>query len=81
MVVRLELRPGSLEQLAREIDQNLARGRAFVEGASGLAERQLVTLAVMCPGGEGPPLELEAEVVWLAPHGVGLSWPVDPRAA
>jgi hypothetical protein len=75
MAVRLELRLGTAEALAREVDQNLARGRAFVPGASGLSERQAVTLAVVRP--QGDELALEAEVVWLAPHGVGLSLGVD----
>lgn len=75
MPARLELRPATVDELTREIDTNLVRGRAFIEGASGLVERQRVDLALVHPG--GGELVLAAEVVWLAPHGVGVSIEVD----
>src|SRR4051794_39922714 len=53
----------ALPDLERDLQQNLRKGRAFVAGASGFAERDLCSLVLVHPG--GATLALEAEVVWI----------------
>lgn len=73
---RLELRHASAEALARDFEENLRKGRAFVPGPAGVGERAPCTLCLLSPDGERS-LCLRAEAVWIDPRpegGTGLSF-------
>jgi hypothetical protein len=76
MGTELILEHASAERLKQDFEANLRKGRAFVPGPSGLAERELCTLRLEPPGG-GEPLRIPAEAVWIdarAEGGTGLSF-------
>jgi len=76
MGTELILRHESAQQLEQDFRANLRKGRAFVPGASGLAERDFCTLRLEPPGG-GAPLSIAAEAVWIDARpdgGTGLSF-------
>jgi hypothetical protein len=60
----LRLAHATFEDLARDHEENLRKGRAFVVGAAELAERERCSLVVVHPA-SGATLSLEAEVVWV----------------
>lgn len=64
MSIELTLSYTDVAELERDFESNLCKGRAFVAGAWGLAEREFCTLRIEHPGG-GAPLCLEAEAVWV----------------
>lgn len=68
MLSELTLRYEQISELERDYEENLRKGRAFVAGASALAERQYCTLRIEHPGGK-PALELRAEAVWINASG------------
>jgi len=81
---QLELSHGSLEELERDLDENLSHGRAFVPGAGPLPERSVCTLRLLHPL-TGASHCIEAEVVWVvvggAAAGVGVMFrDFDPAA-
>lgn len=76
MRTELILRHASLEGLQQDYQDHLRKGRAFVAGASGLAERDLCTLRLEHPNGVEA-CSLPAEAVWIdpgSPGGTGLSF-------
>jgi hypothetical protein len=76
MGTELVLTHASAEQLQLDFEDHLRKGRAFVPGASGLAERDLCTLRIEHPNGADAH-RLRAEAVWLdpgSPGGTGLSF-------
>jgi hypothetical protein len=76
MGTELILRHESAQQLQQDFQANLRKGRAFVPGTSGLAERDFCTLRLEPPGG-GEPLSIPAEAVWIDARpggGTGLSF-------
>lgn len=76
MGTELILKHESAQQLEQDFEANLRKGRAFVPGASGLAERDFCTLRLEPPGG-GEPLSIPAEAVWIDARpggGTGLSF-------
>ena len=75
----LSLRYDSLEAFTADYESNLSKGRAFVTGAEGLAERDRCTLEIERPGSAAK-LKLLADAVWIGPTGVGLAF-VDFDAA
>jgi hypothetical protein len=73
----VELRLTDPSELAREVEQNLLKGRAFVAGAPAMATREPCQLVVTGPGPLAErPFVTQAEAVWNAPNGVGLAFPV-----
>jgi len=72
---RFELRFESVDDLAREVESNLRRGRTFVAGEQALADRSPCVVCVRHPH-SGAVLELAGEVVFAqaeGPHaGVGV---------
>jgi hypothetical protein len=64
MGTELTLRYADEAELASDFESNLRKGRAFVPGAWGVAEREYCTLRLEHPSG-GAPLCLEAEAVWI----------------
>ncbi len=76
MGTELTLRHASVEELERDFQDHLRKGRAFVPGASGLGERDLCTLRIEHPNGVDA-CSLPAEAVWIdpgSPGGTGLSF-------
>jgi hypothetical protein len=76
MGTELILKHESVQQLEQDFRANLRKGRAFVPGASSLAERDFCTLRLEPPGG-GEPLCIRAEAVWIDARpggGTGLSF-------
>lgn len=73
---QLTLRFEDVEALRAELERNLGEGRAFVPGATGVAERQRCALVLLHPE-DGNSLTLEAEAVWVKAEepgaGVGLA--------
>ncbi|MCC6555589.1 MAG: hypothetical protein IT372_21720 [Polyangiaceae bacterium] len=78
MTVELRLRHASLPALKRDHDADLRKGRAFVAGATGLAERDPCRLVVVHPE-TGGTLALEAEVVWVKSDAPGAGVGVELR--
>jgi hypothetical protein len=70
-VSALVLRFEDVESLTREIEQNLARGRAFLAGASGVEERCVCELVLVHPATEAT-LTLSAEAVYVKRDEPGL---------
>ncbi len=68
----VELRYADVAAMRDDHAKSLSVSRAFVVGATGLGERETCELAVIHPV-SGLSFVLGAEVVWLAPNGVGLS--------
>ena len=64
MTSELTLRYDTVADLQRDFDDNLRKGRAFVRGASGLAEREFCTVCIEHPEGK-PPISVRAEAVWI----------------
>jgi len=64
MSSELTLRYEGVLELQRDFDDNLRKGRAFVRGVSGLAEREYCTLRIEHPEGKAP-VEVRAEAVWI----------------
>jgi hypothetical protein len=77
MGTELTLSYADAAELSSDFESNLRKGRAFVPGAWGLAEREYCTLRIEHPSG-GAPLCLEAEAVWinddLANGGTGVAF-------
>lgn len=76
MGTELILKHENAQQLEQDFQANLRKGRAFVPGASGLAERDFCTLRLEPPGG-GESLSIPAEAVWIDARpegGTGLSF-------
>jgi hypothetical protein len=69
----------SVQSFATDYEHNLRKGRAFVSGADGLAERDRCTLKIVIPE-SGAEVGLSAEAVWIGPAGIGLAF-VDFDAA
>lgn len=65
MGTELTLRYADAAELSSDFETNLRKGRAFVRGAWGVAEREHCTLRVEHPSG-GAPLCLAAEAVWVS---------------
>jgi hypothetical protein len=72
----VRLAHASLEALAQDHEENLSKGRAFVAGAAGVAQREVCDLVVVHPE-NGHELRLAAEVVFLA-EGVGMGLELSP---
>jgi hypothetical protein len=70
------LRPATAADLAREHEQNLRKGRAFIPGLTGFAERDATALTLIHPD-SGAELSLPAEVVHVSTAGVGLALVLD----
>jgi hypothetical protein len=66
----IELRPASLEDLERELDENLSHGRVFVAGAPPLSPRSACSLLLIHPVSSASH-RLSAEVVWVEAEGDG----------
>jgi len=64
MSSELTLRYDTVAELQRDFDDNLRKGRAFVRGASGLAEREFCTVSIEHPQGK-PAINVRAEAVWI----------------
>lgn len=70
---------GSLEAFTADYEANLRKGRAFVAGADGVAERERCALEIEHPA-TGARIQMLAEAVWVGAEGVGLAF-VDLDAA
>ncbi len=68
---RFELRPDSHASLLAQRDE-LRKGRAFVAGASDVAEREFCELVLVHPESDDE-FSLEAEAVWITDGGVGFA--------
>jgi len=64
MGTELTLSYANAAELSSDFEANLRKGRAFVAGVWGLAERDYCTVRIENPSG-GAPLYLEAEAVWV----------------
>jgi len=77
MGAELTLRYAGVEELEGDFESNLRKGRAFVPGASGLAEREYCTVLIEHPNGSDT-WSVRAEAVWIsdAPgsEGVGVQF-------
>lgn len=76
MGTELILRHASAEHLVSDFEANLRKGRAFVPGAHGLAEREHCQLRIEHPA-RARAFRVRAEAVWLdpgTPGGTGLSF-------
>lgn len=67
---QLVLRHPDRETLEEDLEENLRYGRAFVAGATGLAEREACELVLVHPE-TGDTLSLPGEAVWTAADGPG----------
>jgi hypothetical protein len=63
----------SVDAFAADYENNLRKGRAFVAGADGLAERDRCTVEIVHPE-TGEAIQLVAEAVWIGPAGIGLAF-------
>jgi len=76
MGTELILRHANAELLSNDFEANLCKGRAFVPGSHGLAQRELCQLRIEHPDG-GQAFCVRAEAVWIdagTPGGTGLSF-------
>ncbi len=65
MGAELTLSYAGVEELERDFESNLRKGRAFVPGASGLAEREFCTVLIEHPNGSDA-WSVRAEAVWIS---------------
>jgi hypothetical protein len=72
-VKELVLSYDSVEAFTADHENNLRKGRAFVSGAEGIAERERCTLEIVHPQ-TGAAIEVLAEAVWIGPAGIGVAF-------
>ena len=74
---RLELAYPTASAFVADHGAVLAKGRAFIQGAAAIPDREECELAIVVPG-VTTPFVVRGEAVWSGPNGVGFALHLDP---